>query len=300
MDRRGGDFLMRSKKSLGDYITDWLIIIFMGVYAIIAVIPFIYVLVASFTPPAILAKERFILIPKGFTLDAYKYIFSTSTVLQALKISVFVTVVGTLYNIFMTVIFAYPLAHTNIKGRRVILFLVTFTMLFSGGLVPGYMVLRSLGFMNKLSVLIIPGAISTFNFIIFRNYFQGLPKELEESAMLDGAGYLRILAVIILPVSMPLIATFVVMYGVGNWNSWFRATLYISDSTKWPIMVILRLIMNVASGIGDSGSNEVRMTMPPESVRMAVIVVATAPILMVYPFLQKHFAKGSLIGSIKG
>jgi putative aldouronate transport system permease protein len=300
MGRRGGNFLMHIKRSPGDYIVDAAIIVFMGVYAIIAVIPFIYVLVASFTPPAILAKERFILIPKGFTLDAYKYIFSTSTVLQALKISVFVTVVGTLYNIFMTVIFAYPLAHTNIKGRRVILFLVTFTMLFSGGLVPGYMVLRSLGFMNKLSVLIIPSAISTFNFIIFRNYFQGLPKELEESAMLDGAGYLRILGMIILPVSMPLIATFVVMYGVGNWNAWFRATLYISDSTKWPIMVILRLIMSVVSGIGDSGSNEVRITMPPESVRMAVIVIATAPILMVYPFLQKHFAKGSLIGSIKG
>lgn len=292
--------MMRIKRSPGDRFADWAIIFFMGVYAFIAVIPFIYVIVASFTPPGILAKERFILIPKGFSLDAYRYVFSTSTILQALKITVFVTVAGTLYNIFMTVIFAYPLAHTNIKGRRVILFLVTFTMLFSGGLIPGYMVLRSLGLMNKLSVLIIPGGISTFNFIIFRNYFQGLPKELEESATLDGAGYLRILAVIILPVSMPLIATFVVMYGVANWNSWFRATLYITDSTKWPIMVILRLIMSVASGIGDSSSLDTIVSIPAESVRMAVIVVATAPILMVYPFLQKHFAKGSLIGSIKG
>jgi putative aldouronate transport system permease protein len=291
---------MRIKRSSGDYIADWVIIIFMGVYALIAIIPFIYVIVASFTPLSILAKERFILIPRGFSLEAYKYIFSTSTILQALKISVFVTVAGTLYNIFMTVIFAYPLAHTNIKGRRVILFLVTFTMLFSGGLIPGYMVLRGLGFMNKLSVLFIPGAISTFNFIIFRNYFQGLPKELEESAMLDGAGYLRILVAIILPVSMPLIATFIVMYGVGHWNSWFRATLYITDSTKWPIMVILRLIMNVASGIGDSASLDVKVRIPAESVRMCVIVVATLPILMVYPFFQKHFAKGSLIGSIKG
>jgi putative aldouronate transport system permease protein len=292
---------MKMKRGLGDYLTDCGIYIFMGIYGIVAIIPFVYVAVASITPTAILAKERFILIPKGFTLEAYQYIFSTRTILQALKVTVFITVVGTLYDIILTVTFAYSLAHTTLKGRRVILFLVTFTMFFGGGLIPTYMLNRSLGLVNNMAVMFIPGAISTYNFIIFRNYFQNLPKELEESAMLDGAGYLRILAMIILPVSMPLIATFVLMYGVAHWNSWFNAMVYISDSTKWPIQVILRLIMSATTGLGDrGGAADIRISVPPESVRMAVIMVATVPILLVYPFLQKHFTKGALLGSVKG
>jgi putative aldouronate transport system permease protein len=154
--------------------------------------------------------------------------------------------------------------------------------------------------MNKLSSLILPGAISTFNFVIFRNYFQELPKELEESAMIDGAGYLRILVIIILPISMPLIATFIIMYGVGHWNSWFAATLYISDNSKWPIQVILRLITNISMGIGDTSNMDSNIILPPVSARMCTIVVATVPILIIYPFMQKYFTKGILLGSVKG
>jgi putative aldouronate transport system permease protein len=249
---------------------------------------------------SVLAKTRFILIPRGFTLDSYRYLFSSRTIIRALGVSVFVTVVGTVWNIVMTILFAYPLAHKTIKGRRAILFLVTFTMMFGGGLIPGYMLIRSLHLINSLGALIIPGAISTFNFVVFRNYFSGLPQELEESAMMDGAGYLRILAMIIIPISMPIIATFIIMYGVGHWNNWFSAVLYISDSTKWPIQVTLRMMMDLASGLGEGSSADNMIQVPPQGVRMATIVVSTLPILMIYPFFQKHFTKGMLLGSIKG
>ena len=291
---------MKMRRGLGDFIIDTLIFVIMGLCAVGAIIPFIYVIVASLTPPEILARESFILIPRGFTLDAYRYIFSTRTVVNALRMSVVITVTGTLVNIIMTVLFAYPLAHTTIKGRRIILFLVTFTMMFSGGIIPEYMLVRSLGLMNRLGALILPGAISTFNFVIFRNYFQELPKELEESAMLDGAGYIRILFMIILPISMPLIATFIIMYGVGHWNSWFAATLYINDNNRWPIQVILRLITNISMGIGDTSNMDSDIILPPVSARMCTIVIATLPILMIYPFLQKYFTKGLLLGSVKG
>lgn len=288
------------RHSAGDHVADIIIYVFIGLFSVACILPFIYVVVASFTPTAILAKERFILIPKGFTLEAYEYVFSTNTVMQALKVSGGITIIGTALNIIMTVLFAYPLAHKNIRGRNIILFLVTFTMVFSGGIVPEYMVVQKLGLMDTYASLILPGAINTFNFIIFRNYFQELPVELEESAMIDGAGYLRILMQIILPVSTPLIATFVIMYGVGIWNSWFNATLYINDSSKWPIQVILRLITNISMGLGDTGALESNIMVPPESVRMCTIVVATLPILIIYPFLQKYFTKGVLLGSVKG
>ena len=290
----------RYKHHKSDLIVDSLICFVIGIFALACILPFVYVVVASFTPPAILAKEQFILIPKGFTMEAYKYVFSTNTVVQALKVSIGITAAGTIFNIIMTVLFAYPLSHKSIRGRSVILFFVTFTMVFSGGIVPEYMLVQQLGLMNTYAALILPGAISTFNFVIFRNYFQELPRELEESAMIDGAGYLRILVNIILPVSMPLVATFIIMYGVGIWNSWFHATLYISDSTKWPIQVILRLITNISMGIGDTTMMDSNIMIPPESVRMCTIVVATMPILMVYPFLQKYFTKGIMLGSVKG
>jgi putative aldouronate transport system permease protein len=292
---------MPLKRGIDDFIIDAVILILMGIVALVAILPFIYVLVASVTPSAILAKERFILVPRGFTLEGYRYIFSTRTIVQGLKVSVFLTVAGTSFNILMTILFAYPLAHATMKGRRIILFLVTFTMMFSGGIIPEYMIVRRLGLINKMGALILPGAISTFNFVIFRNYFQSLPKELEESAMIDGAGYLRILAMIIIPVSTPLVATFVVIYGVGIWNAWFNATMYITDSMKWPIQVILRTIVNVsAGGMGDSTLLDNIAIIPPISIRMCTIVVATLPILMVYPFAQKYFTKGILIGSVKG
>jgi putative aldouronate transport system permease protein len=291
---------MNIKRSSGNLAADSIIMLFLGLYAIISVLPFVYIIAASLMPQTIVTSGSIFFIPKKISFESYRYIFSTRTVLQGFKISVFVTTIGTVFNILMTVIFAYPLSHSDMKGRRIILFLVTFTMLFSGGMIPGYILIKNLHLINTLASLILPGAISTFNFVIFRNYFHDLPKELEESAMIDGAGYFRILAQIIMPISTALIATFIIMYGVGHWNSWFSATLYITDSTKWPVQVILRMIIDVSTGVGDTQSMPSQTLVPPQNVRMSIIVVVTLPILLVYPFMQKYFTKGMLLGSIKG
>lgn len=272
----------------------------LSLIALITIIPFVYVVVASFTPPEILLREHFILLPKGFSLEAYSFVFRSNAVLRALRVSGGVTVVGTLFSILMTVLFAFPLAHKQIRGRRALLFMITFTLMFNGGTVPTYMVVRSLGMINQYASLILPTCISTFNLIIFRNFFSGLPPELEESGKIDGASYPRILWQIILPLSMPLIATFVIMNGVGYWNSWFTAVLYLNDPAKWPIQVYLRQVISLANGAGSSEMLDSNIVIPQESVRMCTIVVATLPIMVVYPFLQKYFTKGMLLGSIKG
>ncbi|WP_105615395.1 carbohydrate ABC transporter permease [Vallitalea okinawensis] len=274
--------------------------ILLGTISLTAVLPFVYVIVASFTPPEILAKNQFILIPKEISFEAYEYIFSTSTITRALLVSISITIIGTFFNIIMTVLMAYPLAYKPLKGRKILLFMITFTMMFSGGIIPSYMVIQKLGLMNSYAALILPSSISAFNLIIFKNFFQGLPNELSESAKIDGCNDLFILFRIILPISLPLIATFVIMYGVAHWNSWFGAVLYMNDSKKWPIQVVLRQIITSASGIGDSESTEMGIIVPPQSVRMCTITIATVPILCIYPFLQKYFTKGLMIGSVKG
>ncbi|HPJ03388.1 MAG TPA: carbohydrate ABC transporter permease [Candidatus Limiplasma sp.] len=272
---------------------------FLGLVSLMAMIPFIYILIASITPPEILLKERFILIPKGFSLEAYGYVLNTSTITHALLVSICLTVTGTLFNLAMTVLFAYPLSHQGLYGRSMITFMVVFTMMFSGGILPTYMVVRQLGLIDTYASLILPGSISTFNLIIFRNFFQSLPAEIEESAKIDGANYPFILSRIILPLSVPLLATFAVMYGVGIWNSWFSATLYLNSSDKWPIQVVLRQIINLATRVG-SEDIDVGVVVPQQSVRMVTIIITITPILLVYPFLQRYFTKGILMGSIKG
>jgi putative aldouronate transport system permease protein len=273
---------------------------FLIIVSLAAVLPFVYILVASITPPDILAKELFILIPKGFTMESYRYVFSTRTIPRSLLVTVFITVFGTIFRLGMTILFAYPLSHKFIKGRNYILFLVTFTMMFSGGIIPSYMMVRNLRLIDSYWALILPGAINTFNFVIFRNYFQNIPSELEESAKIDGAGYFSILVRIILPVSLPMIATFVIMYGVEIWNAWFNATMYLNDSSKWPIQVILRQIVNMSMNVGSASAIESDVVIPQASIRMCTIAVSTLPILMIYPFFQRFFMKGLLLGAIKG
>lgn len=180
--------------------------------------------------------------------------------------------------------------------------LVIFTILFSGGLVPTYLIVKSLGLIDSYAAVILPGAISAFNLIIIKNFFQELPPGLEESARIDGCNDLGVLWRIVLPLSKPVIATFGLFYAVGHWNNFFNALLYLNDHTKWPLQVLLREIVLLSQlAVGDLNNMDPNFVKPPEqSIKMAVIVVGTIPILMVYPFLQKHFAKGVLLGSIKG
>jgi putative aldouronate transport system permease protein len=195
---------------------------------------------------------------------------------------------------------AYSLAEKELPGRTLFLNMVIFTMLFSGGMIPTFFVVRQTGLVNSLWSLIIPGLVSPFNLIVMKNFYQGIPYELKESARIDGCHEVVIMLRIIMPLSLPSLATFGLFYAVGIWNTYMSALLYIQKDDLWPIQVLLRRIVYVSTGLGDSESVESSLVSLSQSIKMAVILVATAPILCVYPFLQKHFAKGMMVGSVKG
>jgi putative aldouronate transport system permease protein len=267
--------------------------------SLVCVLPFVYVLAVSFTSPAQVAAGGMILFPKEWSVSAYRYIFSTDTLWRSMLVSIYITTVGTLINLVFTALMAYPLAKPHLRGRQVIMLGVLFTMLFSGGMIPTYFVVKALHLTNTLWALMIPTAISAFNLIVLKNFFQQIPDGLEDSAKIDGCNDVGVLFRVVLPLSMPAMATFALFYAVAHWNQFFNAILYINDNTKWPIQVLLREIVILASGrIGDTEIDDADIQ--PLTIRMAVIVFATLPILVVYPFLQKHFAKGVMLGSVKG
>ncbi|MFE5324049.1 carbohydrate ABC transporter permease [Paenibacillus sp. NPDC056579] len=290
---------MTYDKTLGNRIIDWTIYVVLTVIALVCVVPFLYVLAVSFTSPHEVAKGGIILFPKEWSFAAYEYIFSTDTLLRSMLVSIYITVVGTIINLLFTALMAYPLAKPHLEGRRIILLGVLFTMLFGGGLIPTYFVVKNLHLTNTLWSLMIPSAISAFNLIVLKNFFSQIPDGLEDSAKIDGCNDLGVLFRIVLPLSMPAMATFSLFYAVAHWNQFFNAVLYINDNTKWPIQVLMREIVILAqSRIGDTSIDEA--SIQPLTIRMAVIVFATLPILIVYPFLQKHFTKGVMLGSVKG
>lgn len=286
----------------GERLIDGVNVVLLTLFSITTILPFIYILSASFTTSEELTRKGVVLFPTVFSLDAYQYIFSTETLFRSLSFTVYLTVFGTLMNLFFTCLMAYPLARSTLFGRKAIMMMIVFTMLFSGGMIPTFLVVKEFHMLDTIWALIIPGLISAFNLVILKNFFQQLPDGLEESAQIDGCSDIGILFRIILPLSMPAIATFSLFYAVGHWNSYFSALLYMNDSTKWPTQVLLRQIVIMAQGgIGDEATMDSNFVLPPvQTIKMAVIVVATVPILLVYPFLQKHFAKGVLLGSVKG
>jgi putative aldouronate transport system permease protein len=276
--------------------------VMLGLLGILTVLPFLYIIGNSFATEAEITERSFFLIPKVFSFSAYEYIFSSSTIFRSIGVSVFITVAGTLVNLFFTLTMAYPLSRSDFWGRNVLMNMVIFSMLFGGGMIPTYLVIRGLGLLDSYWALMLPGAISAFNLIVVKNFFQQMPPGLEEAARIDGCSDLGVLWRIVLPLSKPVIATFALFYAVGHWNNFFSALLYISDSDKWPLQVMLRQIVLLSqASVGDMANMDPNFVQPPEqSIKMAVIVVGTIPILLVYPFLQKHFAKGVMLGSIKG
>ncbi|WP_152402342.1 carbohydrate ABC transporter permease [Paenibacillus cellulositrophicus] len=276
--------------------------IVLTLFGLAAVLPFVYVIAGSFASDAELTQRAVFFIPKTFTLAAYEFIFSTGTIVKSIGVSIYVTVIGTLVNLFFTVTMAYSLAKRGLYGRNLVLNLVIFSMLFGGGMIPTYLVVKELHLLDSLWALMLPGAISAFNLIIVKNFFQEIPKEIEEAGRIDGCSELGLLWRIVMPLSMPVLATFTLFYAVGHWNDFFAALLYINDPEKWPLQVMLRQIVLLSqAAAGDLNSMDPNFVKPPDqSIKMAVIVVGTIPILCVYPFLQKHFAKGVLLGSVKG
>ena len=276
-------------------------VIFLAAVAAVTILPFIYVLACSFATEKEILEKPFFITPSEFQFESYKYIFSSATLPRAFVNTVYITIVGTIIALFFNITLAYPLAKQRIMGRNVILSLITFTLVFGGGMIPTFLVVKGLGLIDSLWSLMLPGAISTWNLIIIKNFFQGIPAELEEAAKIDGAGDMRVLWQIVLPLSKPMLATFALFYAVGFWNSYTSALLYINDLDKWTLQIMLRQIIMLANGAIDGSEFDETVARPPsESVQMAVIVFGTLPILCVYPFLQKHFTKGVMVGAIKG
>lgn len=275
-------------------------VVILGIIGLCMILPFLYIIAGSFATEAELTRRSFFIWPETFTLNAYKYIFSTATFSRSLLVSIGVTLVGTVVCLFFTFTMAYPLSRKNLMGRNLFMNLIVFSMLFSGGMIPTYIVVKSLGLLNSYWSLILPGAINPFNLIIVKTFFQGIPNELEEAAKMDGCTEIGIFWRIILPLSKPVLATFALFYAVGIWNDFFHALLYISDSAKWPVQVLLQQIIILSQGNLTDAASQANVAPPEQSLKLAVVVVATLPILLVYPFLQKHFAKGMLVGSVKG
>lgn len=263
--------------------------------------PFVYVIAVSFSSYKDVVKGGLIVYPKHPTLQAYHAILSGGIVGHALRVSIVLTLVGTLVNMILTVLMAYGLSRPGIPGSRAILVLVLFTLLFSAGIIPNYLLVKQLGLINSYGSIILPTAIDAFNLIIVRQFIMNLPAELLESARLDGANDWQVLWRIILPLSKPVLAVVALFYGVGRWNDFFAATLYLNDASKWPITLVLRQYVLQGGALASAVNIDPSQPPPPaQTVQMAVVVIATVPILLVYPFLQRFFTRGVLSGAIKG
>lgn len=278
---------------------DFINIIFLGIAAIITLLPFVYVVAGSFATESELARRAFFVFPETFTLEAYRYIFTSEAFIRSIIVTIGVTAVGTLVQLFFTFTLAYPLAKRQLRGRKLLINMVVFAMLFSGGMIPTFLVVQALGLVDSYWALMLPNAINPFNLIIIKNFFQNFSVELEESAKIDGATEIGIFWRIVLPLSKPILATFALFYAVGIWNDFMSPLLYLNDSSKWTLQLLLRQV-TISSDPNALGSLDPDYIPPAEGMKLAIIVIATLPIMTIYPFLQKHFAKGLLIGSVKG
>lgn len=293
---------MTIKRSAWEHAFDVLIIVFMSVLMLITLYPFLYVAFASLSNPSkIVAHQGLLFWPKGFELGSYLLVFKNPMIAVGYKNTLLYVVLGTLINITMTSLGAYILSRKGYFWRDLFMFAAVFTMFFSGGLIPFYLVVKTMGFTNTMWALILPPAISTYNLIIMRTSFAAIPDSMEESAKIDGANDFVILFKIILPLSMPVVAVMLLFYGVYHWNAWFNAMIFLRNRQLYPLQLVLREIL-IASSTENMTTNVGGLDKEPvgETVKYATIIVATLPILFIYPFLQKYFVKGIMIGAIKG
>lgn len=281
------------KSGIVDYII-WFVLV---LFSISTLFPFLNVLFVSFANMRdIVESGGVLLFPKSIHLDSYRYVLRYSGLLNAYGVTIFITVVGTLINLIMTALGAYVLSNRDLPGRNAMMTMVLIAMLFSGGLIPTYLVVRSLQLVDTVWALMLPSAISAWLLILMRNFFQGIPAELRESARIDGCSELGILVKIILPLSLPIFATLALFYGVGHWNEYINVVIYINDPNLSTLQLILRKMYTFAIDQLDGDS----LPPPVETVRAATIMMSTLPIVMVYPFLQRYFVQGVMVGSVKG
>ena len=287
--------MTRKRKKVSPFtVLNYLLFIVIG---IIMVYPFWYVVMYSFSDPTQSSLSSLYLLPQGFTLESYKSAFSKKILFTGFFNSVFLTVVGTCVNMLLTICLAYPLSRDKLPGKKYFSAFVVFPMLFNGGMIPTYLVIKQFGLMDSLWSLIASLAINVYNLLILSKFFKSIPESLIEAAKIDGCGDVMTLVKIILPLSKASLATISLFYAVQHWNEFLRATIYINTDSKWPLQVVLRNIIDMVANDLNSGGE---VFMNPENFKMATIVITVFPIICVYPFLQKHFTQGVMMGSVKG
>ncbi|GAB6930915.1 carbohydrate ABC transporter permease [Paenibacillus sp. JCM 10914] len=287
------------KKGLGLF--DWVNYSLITLFSVACLFPFLYVFSVSFTDPEVYEPLKFYLFPERWSLESYRYILSTNSFLNAFKSTIFITVVGTALNIAVSFTMAYALTKRSLPGYRWLMGLVIFTLVFSPGIVPNYLLVKELGLLNSYWSMIWPSLTNAWSLIVIKSFLDSLPSELEDSARMDGCSDLGVFMRMIIPLSMPAIATFTLFFAVGHWNTYFNALIYLSDSSKWTLQLLIKTLVidSNSVAVAQAGASDENVV-PQETIRMASIVLAMLPILLVYPFLQKHFAKGVMLGSVKG
>lgn len=294
--------LKRDNRTNTDIVFDTIFVVLSMLVLVLTLYPMYFIVIASFSEPENVMLGKVWIWVKGFTLEGYKSVFADQRVWTGYKNTIFYTLAGTAFSLFGTLPAAFSLSRKEMPGRNVIMFFFTVTMFFSGGLVPTFLVIKQIGLMNTRWVFIIPWAVSVYNVIISRTFFSSsIPEELLDAAKIDGCGYTRFFVSIAMPLSKAIIAVIGLYYAVGYWNEYFRALVYARDAELAPLQQVLRAILIEAQeSVGGSSHNFLEKKLKSESMKYALILVTTLPIMMVYPFIQKYFTKGVMIGSIKG
>ncbi len=290
----------KKQVSLGSRCFDIVLYILLGLVVLVTFYPMYYVFIVSISSANYITRGAVNLFPRGINFEAYEMVFKNSRIWTSYGNTILYTVTGTFINVAMTAMCAYPFSRPNFYGRKVFTLFVTLTMFVGGGMIPLYLVVDRLHLTNTIWSIVLPGAISTYNMIVMRTSFQSIPASLTESAYIDGANDIHILYKIVLPLSKPILATMTLFYAVGHWNSYFSAILYLDDQDKYPVQVILRDIVIAGEMMESAGDITSSATVIATNYKYAVIIVSVLPILLVYPFIQKYFTKGVMVGAIKG
>ena len=297
----------RIKQSLGDRIIQGFIILVILALCLVIILPCINVLALSLNDGADAAKGGVYFFPRVFTLENFKQVFSDGSIMKAYKYTILRVVIGTLLTLIVTSLAAFALKEKDLPGVKVITILITFTMLFGGGMIPTYVQYKNLHLINNFWVYVVPSLVSVTYLLMMRAYFEGIPASLEESAKLDGCGYFGIYGRIILPLSKPVIAVIGLYTAVNHWNDWFSGAFYMTSNEKWPVQTVLQQMLARAMSASQKDITSVAQalvqgasTVTSDSLKMAAVVITTVPILLIYPFVQKYFASGIMIGAVKG
>lgn len=285
------------RKTIGEKMFHLVSAVVLVVAGLCALLPFVHVIAKSLSADVYVISNQVVFWPKGFNVKAYEFAMKNTPILSAFANTVFVTVVGTVLSLVVSAAAAYPLSLPSLKGRKPFLYFFVFTMLFNGGMIPAFLLMKQLNLINSLWSMILPHVLEVYNLLLIKNYFEGLPDSIRESAQIDGANDIQIFGKIILPMSKPILATMGVFYAVGYWNSYFNAMLYLSDQKKMTLQLFLVNIVKQAQ-ILDGNTSEI--IVQPDTVRAATVIIGTLPILLVYPLLQKYFVQGVTLGSVKG